>query len=241
MNLSTKQSFYYLVAGVLSASLFAMPAYAANKADSSPVASLSASASVHVDQDRVQITLAAQEVGAKQDEVASALNKKLDAVMKDAKAEKSVTAKSGMYRIWPTTNRDGNVAEWRGQAEIILESADFAKASDLAAKLADRMPINGISFSVSNETRIAQEQGLLEQAVSAFERRAQALSTALGFDSYAIKNIDLGGSGHQISPMPKMMLIAASADGAAAAPIEGGQQELSLEISGQIYLLTAKK
>lgn len=239
MKLSRKQNFYLLMAGLLSISALSMPVHAKEADQAKPVATLSANATVQVDQDTVSIVLAAQESAANQADVSKALNAKLDSVMKQAKAEKDVKSKSGSYRIWPNTDRDGKISEWRGQAEIILESQDFEAASALAAKLADRMPIDGLSFSVSNEKRVAQEQDLLEQAVSAFERRAKALSTALGYEGYAIKKVNLGGSGQQITPMPKMML-AASAD-SAAAPIEGGQQSISVTVQGEIYLLNAKK
>lgn len=241
MKLSTKHNLNVLMAGLISACMMSTAAYAKGSEDTKPVATLSANATTQVDQDTVQITLAAQETGANQKDISNALNKKLDSVMKEAKAEKSVKSKSGYYRIWPSTDRDGKVSEWRGSAEIILESQDFEAASALAAKVSDRMPIDGISFSISNEKQVAQEQTLLEQAVSAFNRRAKALSEALGYESYEIKNIDLGGSGQQVSPMPKMMMVAASADSQESAPIEGGQQSVNLTIQGEIYLLNAKK
>lgn len=236
MKLSNKYSLYVSMAALVSASIFYAPVQAKEKTATPPVATLSASSSVEVEQDVVQVVLAAQETGDSQSKVSGALNKKLDSVMKQAKQQKDIQAKSGAYRVWPTTNQDGKVAQWRGYAEIILESKDFEATSELAAKLSDRMPIDGISFSVSSEVQQAEEQSLLESAVKSFEARAQALTDALGFASYKIKQVDLGGSGNQLfSPMPKM-LMAASAD-SAPAPIEGGKQNISVSIQGEIYLL----
>lgn len=236
MNLPSKYSYYLSVAALASASLFCMPAQADDSV-SVPVANLSATSSVEVDQDFVRVVLAAQEAADTQAKVSEQLNKKLDSVMQQAKEQKAVEVKNGVYRIWPTTDDKGKIAQWRGVAEIIMQSKDFEATSALAAKLSDRMPIDGISFSISPETEQAQEQSLLENAVKSFGMRAQALTDALGFASYKIKTIDLGGSGHQMfSPMPKM-LMAASADSGVAAPIEGGKQTLSLSISGEIYLL----
>lgn len=220
------------MAALMSASLFYAPAQAKDRVSELPVASLSASSSVEVEQDVVKVVLAAQEIADSQGKVSAELNKKLDSVMKQAKDQKEVQAKSGSYRIWPTTDKNGKVSEWRGYAEIILESENFEATSELAAKLSDRMPIDGISFSVSNATQQAQEQTLLEKAVESFQMRAQSLTDALGFAGYKIKSIDLGGSGNQyFSPMPKMMM-AASMD-SAPAPIEGGKQIL-------IFLLMAR-
>ena len=153
----------------------AMPALAHEAEADEPRATLSAEASSEVAQDTVEITLAAELSGASQTEVADALNQRLDSVMKQAKGHQGIEARSGSYRIWPTTDREGKIAEWRGQAEILLESRDFPAVSKLAASLGDRMPISGLSFSVSRERRAAEEQKLLAQAVDAFKARAQAL------------------------------------------------------------------
>src|SRR5690606_40994758 len=66
------------------------------------------------------------------------------------------------------------VTGWRGRAEIILESKDFAAASALAGKLAEHMPIGGIAFSLSDEARNEEEKRLLTQAANAFRDRALA-------------------------------------------------------------------
>src|SRR5690606_36002644 len=105
---------------------------------------------------------------------AEALNTRLDAVMQQAKGHDGIEARSGSDRIWPSTGQDGKIAEWRGRAEIILSSQDFAAASRLAGQLGDRMPISGISFSVSAQARAATEQKLMAEAVDAFKARAQA-------------------------------------------------------------------
>ncbi|MER1966954.1 SIMPL domain-containing protein [Castellaniella sp. GW247-6E4] len=203
-----------------------------------PRASLHAQASSEIAQDTVQIVLAADLRADTQEAAAEGLNTRLDAVMRQAKDQKGVEARSGSYRIWPSSGQDGKIAEWRGRAEIILTSKDFAAASRLAADLGARMPISGISFSVSPQARAAAEQALLVQAVDAFKARAQALTDALGFASYRYDSIDLGGSGESMpSPMPRMMM--AMAADAPAAPVEGGTETVSVSVSGTIWLRPA--
>ncbi|MGB6008492.1 SIMPL domain-containing protein [Castellaniella sp.] len=205
-----------------------------------PQATLSAQASEEVQQDTVVVTLAAEVTGASQTQVSDQLNGRLDAVMKQAKGHDGIEARSGNYRIWPMTDRDGRISEWRGHAEILLESRDFPAASKLAAQLADRMPIAGMSFSVSRERQAAEERKLMLQAVKAFQDRAQALTQALGFSAYRLYNVDLGGEGDvPAAPMPRMMMSAMAAD-KVAAPIEGGRQTLSVSVQGTIVLLPAQ-
>ena len=226
-----------LLAGLsLALAAVAMPAAAHEAGSDEPRASLSAEASAEIAQDAVEITLAADLAGASQSEVAEALNQRLESVMKQAKGHQGIEARSGSYRIWPTNDRDGKIAEWRGQAEILLASRDFPAVSKLAASLGDRMPIAGLSFSVSHERRAAEEQKLLGQAVDAFKARTQALTRALGFAGYRLRTVDLGGQGAMPpAPMPRMM--SALAADKAVVPVEGGRERISVSVQGTIVLL----
>ncbi|MGB3276478.1 MAG: SIMPL domain-containing protein [Castellaniella sp.] len=227
-----------LVGSLLALSVLALPALAHEAHEpAEPRASLSAEASSEVGQDTVEITLAAELSGKSQTQVAETLNQRLDSVMKQAKGHEGIEARSGSYRIWPTTDRDGKIAEWRGQAEILLESRDFPAVSKLAASLGDRMPIAGLAFSVSRERRAAEEQKLLGQAVEAFKARAQALTQALGFADYRFRTVDLGGQGAMpYAPAPRMMMSAMAAE-KTAAPVEGGRERISVSVQGTIVLL----
>jgi len=205
-----------------------------------PRATLSAQASAEVMQDTVEITLAAELADASQARVSEQLNARLSSVMKQAKGHEGIEARSGNYRIWPTTDRDGRISEWRGHAEIVLRSRDFEAASALAAQLSDHMPISGLDFSVSRESRLAEEQKLTTQAVKAFQERAQALTEALGFPSYRLRTMDVGGSGEMPPvPAPRMMTAMMAAD-KVAAPVEGGHQTLTVSVQGTIVLQPAQ-
>ncbi|CAM5781693.1 SIMPL domain-containing protein [Castellaniella caeni] len=232
-----------VLAGLLAGGLLLAPWAAQAHApaeDSAAQASLSAQASAEVSQDTVQVTLAAEVAAASQAEVSRQLNTRLDSVMKQAKDQAGIEVSSGAYRIWPTSNQEGKIAQWRGQAEILLQSRNFAAVSQLAAQLADRMPIAGMAFSVSRERRVAEEQKLLEQSVAAFRARAGALVKALGYERYQLKSLDLGGAG-DVPPMPApRMMRAMVADAAVAAPVEGGRETLSVSVRGTIVLLPTR-
>lgn len=239
MKLSIKPTatflFTALVAGVLS-----MPAYAKDSIVTTPSATLSASAAVNIAQDIVHITLVAEESADKQDAVVKALNNKLDSVMQDAKKAADITAKSGAYRVWPITNNDGKITQWRGYAEIVLKSGDFAASSALAAKLSDRMPINNLSFSVSDKAKAEHEESLIRQAVDSLNARAAILADSLGYKDYQIIKLDLGNSGNRpVSPMPRLM--SAVAADAASTPIESGEENFTVSVQAEISLLPAKK
>lgn len=257
----TEQKRKWLLSAIFSASLAALtasaaaaPVYEGEGNDASaprhesgklPQASLNAEASAVIAQDTVTITLAAELGDPSQAKVNSSLTKLLGSVMQDAKAAAKENAKikvsSGNYRLWPFYDKNGKIANWQGRGEIFIESGDFAAASDLAGKLADRMPISNLSFSVSPAARAKQEQALLKQAADAFRERAQALTEAFGFASYTVRTLDLGGSGAHMpyQPAPRMMSMAA--DKAAGAPLEAGTEQITLSVRGTVFLHSRQK
>ena len=204
-----------------------------------PLASLNAQVFETVAQDTVTIVLAAQVSEANQEAAVRKLTTALDSVMKQAKAQQKVEARSGNYRVWPHTDKQGAISKWRGTAEVVLESSDFAAASKLASQLSDRMPIADMSFSVSRALRAEREQALLADAAQAFQTRAQAVAKSFGFTSYRIKNVEVGGSGYMPPPMPRMAMASASFAEKAVAdvPVEPGTETISLSMQGSIYLL----
>jgi len=205
-----------------------------------PELTLQAQAVSKVMQDTVTIRLAAEEQAPDQAGVGKKLTALLDATMKDAKAAKDIKARNGAYRLWAVTNRDGKVTGWRGRAEILLESKDFAAASELAGKLADRMPIDGIAFSLSDEARNAEEKRLLTQAANAFRDRALAAAQAFGFNGYRIRKLDLGGSGAEMAQgmaySPAPMMASMQAKRSADVPLEADDVTVSVAVNGTVFL-----
>lgn len=236
-----------LGAAALAASLCAV-AQAAPRADGPrhpayreawPQASLQAEAAAEIPHDTVRITLASEVSESTQAAVAAALAQVMDGVMAQAKGHQGIKVSTGNYNIWPMNDKDGKISNWRGRGEIVLQSSDFAAASELASKFSDRMPISNLAFSVSPEARAKQEEALLESAAKAFRDRAQALASAFGFAGYTIKKIDLGGAGTRFEAAPRAMMMAKSAD--AAVPLEGGTERVTVTVRGEIFLRSEQK
>lgn len=198
-----------------------------------PQATLRAEASEEVARDMVKITLAAEFSDTSQAAVAKALSAALDSVMKQAKGATNVKASSGNYSVWPMNDQDGKISNWRGRGEILLESRDFAAASELAATLSDRMPIASLSFFVSPEARAEKEAALLSRAAKAFQNRAQEVAAAFGFAGYSIRTVDLSGAGAEYQPAARMMSMAADKAGV---PLEGGTERVTVSMRGSIFL-----
>ena len=91
-----------------------------------PQATLQAQAQAEVPQDMVRIVLATQLSDSSQQAVAKALTAAINTAMERARGQSDgVTVSSGNFRVWPMNDKDGNISNWRGSGEIVLESDDF--------------------------------------------------------------------------------------------------------------------
>jgi predicted secreted protein len=208
------------------------------QAQPSGVLSLAAQASADVPQDVVDITLFFEQEAQDPASLTSVLNQRADAALRQAKGVDNVTAHSGSFTVYPSTDRDGRISAWRGRTEVVLESKDFAAASKLAGKMSDSMQVGSVTFSLSPEAQRAAEQKLSTQAIASFKQQAQSSAQAFGYSGYAIREVNIGHNGS--SPRPVMMMAARnmSADAKMSAPmaLEGGTSTVTVNVSGSVQM-----
>ena len=239
--MTKKNTTSALVAVVLLAGAAMAPsAFAQNviQAQPSGVLSLAAQASADVPQDVVDITLFYEQEAQDPASLTSVLNQRADAALRQAKGVDNVTAHSGSFTVYPSTDRDGRISAWRGRTEVVLESKDFAAASKLAGKMSDSMQVGSVTFSLSPEAQRAAEQKLSTQAIASFKQQAQSSAQAFGYSGYAIREVNIGHNGS--SPRPVMMMAARSmgADAKMSAPmaLEGGTSTVTVNVSGSVQM-----
>ncbi|WP_250528762.1 SIMPL domain-containing protein [Caballeronia sp. ATUFL_F1_KS4A] len=203
----------------------------------SGVLSLSAQASAQVPQDVVNITLFYEQEAADPSSLTSTLNQRAEAALREAKGVDGVTAKSGSFTVYPSTDRDGKISAWRGRTEVVLESHDFAAASKLAGKMSSSMQVGSVAFSLSPEAQRAAEQKLVSQAIDSFRKQAQSAAQGFGYNNFTIREVNVGRSGAQPRPVMMMQSRAMSAD-AKMAPIamEAGTTTVTVDVSGSVQM-----
>ncbi|KVN96932.1 hypothetical protein WJ70_08885 [Burkholderia ubonensis] len=205
----------------------------------SGVLSLSSQASAEVPQDIIHITLFYEQQAKDPGSLTSALNQRADAALAQAKAVSGVTAHTGAFSVYPSTDRDGRISAWRGRTEVVLESRDFATASKLAGQLSNLMQVANVEFSLSPEAQRAAEQKLTTEAIKSFRVRADEAAKAFGYNNYSIRDVNVG-SGRNVQPYPRMMAMAAPAMDSAkmSAPIavEGGKATVSVTVNGSVQM-----
>ncbi|MBR8224915.1 SIMPL domain-containing protein [Burkholderia ambifaria] len=202
------------------------------------VLSLSSQASADVPQDIIHITLFYEQQAKDPGSLTSALNQRADAALAQAKGVSGVTAHTGAFSVYPSTDRDGKISAWRGRTEVVLESRDFAAASKLAGQLSNQMQVANVEFSLSPEAQRAAEQKLTTEAIKSFRARADEAAKAFGYGSYSIRDVNVGG-GRNVQPYPRMMAMAAAPmDAKMSAPIavEGGKATVSVTVNGSVQM-----
>ncbi|MGU7815640.1 SIMPL domain-containing protein [Burkholderia sp. AW49-1] len=203
------------------------------------VLSLSSQASADVPQDIIHITLFYEQQAKDPGSLTSALNQRADAALAQAKGVAGVTAHTGAFSVYPSTDRDGKISAWRGRTEVVLESRDFAAASKLAGQLSNQMQVANVEFSLSPEAQRAAEQKLTTEAIKSFRARADEAAKAFGYNSYSIRDVNVGGS-RNVQPYPRMMAMAAapmdSAKMSAPIAVEGGKATVSVTVNGSVQM-----
>ncbi|MCA8245628.1 SIMPL domain-containing protein [Burkholderia multivorans] len=203
------------------------------------VLSLSSQASADVPQDIIHITLFYEQQAKDPGSLTSALNQRADAALAQAKGVSGVSAHTGAFSVYPSTDRDGKISAWRGRTEVVLESRDFAAASKLAAQLSNLMQVANVEFSLSPEAQRAAEQKLTTEAIKSFRARADEAAKAFGYSSYTIRDVNVG-SGRNVQPYPRMMAMAAapmdSAKMSAPIAVEGGKATVSVTVNGSVQM-----
>jgi predicted secreted protein len=204
----------------------------------SGVLSLSAQASTEVPQDTVNITLFYEQEAQDASSLTTTLNQRADAALRTAKGVEGVTARSGSFTVFPSTDRDGRISAWRGRTEVVLESHDFAAASKLAGKMSSSMQVGNVAFSLSPQAQRAAAQKLSTQAIESFRQQAQASAQAFGYSGYSIREVSVNHDGSSPRPVMMMQARAMSADAKMAAPMafEAGTSTVTVNVSGSVQM-----
>jgi predicted secreted protein len=153
-----------------------------------------------------------------------------------AKTQPGITVKSGTTYTYPVYSKGGRTIEsWRMRSEIVLESRDAAALSAALGKLQGTLAVSNINFAPAPETRRKAEDDATLEAIDAFRAKAERIAATMK-KPYRIRQMSVNGSGNFPQPLPVMRASAMAMD-AAPMPVEAGESNVSVNISGQIELI----
>lgn len=215
-------------AGAFVLVLLALPALAGTTID------LSAEAARPAANDQVRATVFAEASGATPAELARRVNAQIADSLALARGYGSVRTQSGGTHTYPVYTKGNRIESWRMRSELTLESGDAAAMAELLGKLQGSLAVGNVAMLPSPETRRKAENEAMTEALAAFRARAKLLADAMG-KPYRIKHLSVGTSGQM--PVPKFRAAAMSmAAEASPMPMEGGESQVSANVSGQIEL-----
>ena len=187
-----------------------------------------------VSNDTMHVTLGTHAEQRDPASLARKINEDMEWALAKAKQVKGVKVSTGSYQTWPITNKKVTTG-WRGQQNLELESKDTGNLARLAGELQDRLQIKSMSFTVSDDKRMAVENRLIEAALNAFKDRARIVGDNLKADGYRIVDINIGTSG-QAPPVRHMPRMAMAMEANNTVAVEGGESDVQVTVDGTIEL-----
>ena len=227
------------------AMLFAVVAFAATTAVAQaplppvPVVAVTASATSSLPNDRMHAWLRVEADNPDPGAAANEVNTRMAKALTRAKGVRGVDASTTAYSSYQISERN-QPSRWRVSQTLALEGADFFALAALISKIQsdDGLVLSGMNFAVSPAARRAAEDALTQQAIKAWQARAQAAAQGFGSAGWRPGHVSIQ-TGDFVRPPPVPMRMA---DAQASAPIaaEAGNSEITVTVTGDAILEPAR-
>ena len=222
-----------VLASAFSATAFAQP----NEQLNYNVINVQAEAARKVSNDEMHAVLYIEKSNKQPAELASQITQLMNQAMALAKKYPQVKVETGSQTTYPIyDNENRKLKEWRGRAEIQIESTDFKAASQLIGELQQNFQTQSINFSVSDVQRKKVENELMVEASKNFQQRAQMLSQAWNKSGYNLINLNLNTNNQY--PQPIMMRASmakfSGAEAVDAQDVAAGESKITVNANGAI-------
>jgi predicted secreted protein len=205
-----------------------------------PVVSLAASATSSVANDRVYAWLRAEVDHTDPARAAADVNARMARALARAKAVAGVDAATSGYSSYQVADKN-QPPRWRVAQTLTLEGADFAAMAALVSKLQvdDALVLSGMNFAVSPEARRRAEDALTQQAIKAWQARAQNAANGFGFQGWRMGKVSIQ-TGDFARPTPMFRQSGAMAASAPPITIEAGNTDVTVSVAGEAVLDTPR-
>lgn len=214
----------------------------AARADQPPlqgVVSLSASATVEVTKDLLNVVLSTTREGQDAATVQTQLKQALDAALTEARKGAKpgqIDIQTGNFSLYPRYAPKGGINGWQGTAELVVEGKDMAGIGALTGRITT-MTVARVSQGVSRELREKVESEVTAQAIARYRAKAADYAKQFGYAGYVIREVNVGTSEPPgFVPMPMVRAKAMSMAADESLPVEAGKAQVSVNVSGSVQL-----
>ena len=168
--------------------------------------------------------------------LAADINKTIAAALATAKKVQEISVQTLDYQTYPVYQNQ-KVTGWSVRQSLRLESRDMKKISSLIGELQKTLKVESIGYQVSPEALRTTEDGLMSEAIKAFQQRAELITRELGRKRYRLVALDVNTQNPMPRPFPSnARAMAMEAAPAAPPPIEAGEQPVTIHLQGTIEL-----
>ena len=229
---------YLTLSSLILASALTTPAFAQqNEQLNYNLVNIQAEAARKVSNDEMHAVLYIEKSNKQPAELAVQITQLMNQAMASAKKYPQVKVETGSQTTYPIYDNDSRkLKEWRGRAEIQIESTDFKAASQLVSELQQNFQTQSINFSVSDAQRKKVENELMVEASKNFQQRALTLSQAWNKSGYNLVNLNLNTN--NTYPQPIMMRASmakfSGAEAADAQDVAAGESKITVNANGTI-------
>lgn len=203
-----------------------------------PELHLEAQARSLVDNDLMTVVMGVEAEGPRLQELSQRVLATLQKAAARARDKPGIDVRVGSLGTQPVWGPKGRTGQWQVRGSVTLSSTDVPALGLLASELTADMQVSAVNFSLSRTRSDEVESQLMTQVAAAFQRKAQAMASALGFKGYAIQSVTLAQGGSTPPPAPVLMrgAMAAAEAGAVPIPAESGKTEVVVTMSGTVAL-----
>ena len=200
-----------------------------------PSVSVSASATATVTNDRLQAWLRTEAENVSPAAAAAQVNAASAKAIADAKAFQGVKVATMGYSTQQITEK-GKPTRWRVAQTVTIDATDFSSAASLLSKLQDEngLLLSNMSLSITDKARREAEDNVTQQAIKAWQARAEQATKGLGFAAWRVGHVTVQTSGGQPIPVMRAQPMAMAA--APPVAIEAGTTDVTVTVSGDALL-----
>lgn len=203
------------------------------------VINLSAEANREISNDEMHAALYIEKSNKQPAQLAAEINQLMSSAVALAKKYSAVKLETGSQSTYPIYDNDNRkLKEWRGRAQVRLESKDFKAASQLIAELQQNFQTESIEFTVSDEKRKKVENELMIEASKNFQQRAQSLAQAWSKSGYQLINLNMNTNNYSHQPVARMAMMKSAAPEMAMPQqdMAAGESQMTITANGSIQL-----
>ncbi|HAO26274.1 MULTISPECIES: SIMPL domain-containing protein [unclassified Methylophaga] len=200
---------------------------------------LNATAATEVANDQVTSVIQVMLNGTDPTKLGQQVNQRSNQLLEKIKAYDSVKSQTTGYQTRPMY-KDSQIVSWQVSQQIRLHSHDFTQMSELLGDVQDLGTVQSIVFSLSDELIESTQNELMQQAISKFRDKAALIQQQFDEPGYRLVNLSVNTSGY--APVHRMessmMMSADMSSKSAPAALEAGSNKVSVDVHGQIQLIS---